>query len=68
MADDFKPGDTVMLKSGGPRMTYERKAQEGYGVCVWFEDNKNYSKPFAHAVLKKDGDAPLPGYTPRAVL
>lgn len=44
MADDFKDGDTVQLKSGGPMMTIghlgkqtrSRKAQGAW--CDWFDE------------------------------
>lgn len=58
MADDFKPGDVVMLKSEGPKMTYERRAQEGYGWCLWFEGNTKKTDTFPHAALKKVDDDP----------
>jgi len=35
----FKPGDVVILKSGGPLMTIEgEKGKLGY-PCRWFEGN-----------------------------
>jgi uncharacterized protein YodC (DUF2158 family) len=38
---DFKPGDVVRLKSGGPRMTVEQVGKTQFGDdgvwCVWFE-------------------------------
>lgn len=38
---DFKPGDVVRLKSGGPRMTVEKVGKTQFGDdgvwCVWFE-------------------------------
>jgi uncharacterized protein YodC (DUF2158 family) len=35
---EFKPGDLVMLKSGGPVMTMVRwEAAEGAYVCYWFD-------------------------------
>ncbi|WP_081666725.1 YodC family protein [Laribacter hongkongensis] len=33
--DNFKVGDVVRLKSGGPRMTIQRQDREGW-LCVWF--------------------------------
>ena len=44
--EEFKLGDTVRLKSGGPLMTIEGVGQYGFGEtentvkCVWFESNK----------------------------
>lgn len=37
MAQSFKPGDVVRLKSGGPAMTVEQIASSGRVVCKWFE-------------------------------
>lgn len=39
---EFKPGDIVQLKSGGPEMTIKHVGKQNYsddlGVwCVWFE-------------------------------
>lgn len=61
MADDFKAGDVVMLKSGGPKMTYERLAQEGYGMCMWFEGATRKQESFRHVMLKKADQNPHPG-------
>lgn len=41
---EFKPGDLVRLKSGGPRMTIEQVGEQAMteGVwCVWFEQVGN---------------------------
>jgi len=38
MAEVFGLGDTVRLRSGGPVMTINEKAQAGGLVCVWFAD------------------------------
>jgi uncharacterized protein YodC (DUF2158 family) len=37
--EQFKVGDVVQLKSGGPRMTIMRVEDGGYYFCKWF-DNK----------------------------
>ena len=40
---DFKAGDVVMLKSGGPKMTIDKIRSGDSGniaTCVWFEDNQ----------------------------
>jgi len=58
MADQLKPGDTVMLRSGGPVMTIET-IDTYNGVpkarCVWFDDKKTrFSELFALAVLVEE--------------
>jgi uncharacterized protein YodC (DUF2158 family) len=38
--EEFKPGDVVRLKSGGPPMTCEKGANEdGLVTCEWFDKN-----------------------------
>lgn len=57
MADKFKAGDIVMLKSGGPDMTVE-KVNDQYGnepstyTCSWFAGAKDNKKMFTEAALK----------------
>lgn len=52
MADQFKPGDTVILKSGGPMMTVTEV--EGTRVfCEWFDAKNNpQSRSFEQAALR----------------
>lgn len=60
--ETFERGETVRLKSGGPLMTYERVAQHGFGVCVWFEGDQHREKVFSHvSLVKDDGMPPLGG-------
>ena len=46
MSDDFKPGDVVRLKSGGPRMTVDHigpqhmASETNAAQCSWFQDEK----------------------------
>lgn len=50
--DEFKPGDLVKLKSGGPAMTVESvDRKEGGFVCLWFTDGELDSDTFVSAVL-----------------
>ena len=35
MAEQFNPGNTVRLRSGGPTMTVQEQTDRGY-LCVWF--------------------------------
>jgi uncharacterized protein YodC (DUF2158 family) len=39
MADEFKPGDVVKLKSGGPLMTVVT-ADSKEAECEWFDEKK----------------------------
>ncbi len=55
MADEFKVGDTVQLKSGGPKMTITTVG-DNYGTptiwCAWFEGTKKMTGDFPPAALK----------------
>lgn len=47
---EFKEGDTVRLKSGGPIMTVTGKQTDGSYWCIWFNqsrDGRNQVKGFA---------------------
>ena len=48
MAEGFKAGDVVQLKSGGPAMTVENY-EPPQAHCVWFVDRE-----FRRAVFKLD--------------
>jgi uncharacterized protein YodC (DUF2158 family) len=52
MATDFKPGDVVQLKSGGPAMTVSDKSA-GQTVCEWFEGSSPKRANFKTATLAK---------------
>lgn len=63
-ATEFKPGDLVRVKSGGPAMTVEKLGktamlQEDAVWCVWFEKvgNKQVAQreTFSPVVLEKAG-------------
>jgi uncharacterized protein YodC (DUF2158 family) len=55
MADQFKAGDVIRLKSGGPKMTVTSVADE-WGApmvyCVWFVGTKEQSGKFPPATLE----------------
>jgi uncharacterized protein YodC (DUF2158 family) len=53
---DFKPGDLVKLKSGGPQMTVEKIGhvnREEAVFCTWFEKTELKRSQFAPAALNK---------------
>jgi uncharacterized protein YodC (DUF2158 family) len=60
MEHEFKAGDVVQLKSGGPSMTI--KGIDQYGMssthdqakCVWFEGKKQMEGLFDLLTLRKD--------------
>lgn len=53
VAEEFQPGDVVMLKSGGPAMTVT-KTDDLLADCIWFSDAKfPISDVFRKATIKK---------------
>jgi uncharacterized protein YodC (DUF2158 family) len=40
------PGDVVGLRSGGPKMTVERIAGNGFVYCVWFNKDERADASF----------------------
>jgi uncharacterized protein YodC (DUF2158 family) len=53
MNETFKIGDTVELKSGGPKMTVAGPAFYGNAlVCQWFDGTKLSSGEFPPSSLK----------------
>lgn len=58
MADSFKAGDLVQLKSGGPKMTVERVDRDGGVYAVWFAGAKREHAHFSSAALKPATDEP----------
>jgi uncharacterized protein YodC (DUF2158 family) len=59
MDENFKSGNVVQLKTGGPAMnlvtigTYQTLGGARGAQCVWFEKEKKQSSVFALANLKK---------------
>ena len=57
MADEFKPGDTVKIKSGGPIMTVDWAGPDSLTndptvVCVWIVDGKKTTDKFPPHTLE----------------
>ena len=58
MEHEFKVGDVVQLKSGGPKMTIDTIGKFGMGStrdkakCVWFEGTKRMEALFELPTLK----------------
>ena len=55
---DFKVGDIVRLRSGGPRMTVEAILPDMPGgpvvACSWFdENNQHHDRSFSPAALER---------------
>jgi uncharacterized protein YodC (DUF2158 family) len=62
---DFKPGDTVKLKSGGKLMTIE-SIEDGFAKCVWFKEDENKQAMFGLETLepaKRGGVASARGFS-----
>ena len=55
MADhEFKPGETVQMKSGGPDMTYIGDAGlPGMVACEWFDGGQKKTDDFNYTSLRK---------------
>jgi uncharacterized protein YodC (DUF2158 family) len=50
MSTNFKAGDAVMLKSGGPKMTIE-VIENGRADCVWFSKDELLTRTFGTHLL-----------------
>lgn len=50
----MQPGDVVRLKSGGHKMTVERKIDQGQWYCVWWvaKEEKYEGRGFYEATLE----------------
>ena len=56
MAEEFKAGDVVELKSGGSKMTIESIGMHGQVVkmwCNWFDGPKKSAGFFRRILLKR---------------
>ena len=64
MQHNFKEGDKVRLKSGGPIMTIKGIGQYGAGakddnaLCVWFDGKKKFEDVFEFVTLELADDDP----------
>ena len=65
MSEALKPGDTVQLKSGGPVMTVQSEAAEGYLVCAWFNSSGEHKKEVFAERLAPYSTSPLYATNPR---
>jgi uncharacterized protein YodC (DUF2158 family) len=58
MAENFKPGDVVQLKSGGPKMTVEQVGQDAVLMnpavwCSWFVGTRLQKEVFSPDALDR---------------
>lgn len=63
MADVFKKGDTVRLKSGGPILTVSNTGEhlDEFTIwCIWFEKTKRFEETFPPETLQKVSTARHP--------
>jgi uncharacterized protein YodC (DUF2158 family) len=57
---EFKPGDTVRLKSGSLRMTVKVKQPNGDYFCEWLDEKGNLQgQAFAASSLVADDGGPV---------
>ena len=52
----FKTGDVVQLKSGGPRMSVDRIDAEKMVHCSWFDQTDRKTGVFHPETLKASGE------------
>jgi len=55
---EFKIGDKVTLKSGGPVMTVESDEGSGRLLCTWFDGKKKLQDGFDSRALKLSSGRP----------
>ena len=59
---EFKDGDVVQLKSGGPLMTIKWMERESDGIaiyCEWFDGKKLMGGKFRSASVEKSAASPV---------
>lgn len=69
MKDPFPTGKVVRLKSGGPKMTVNHCAEQGYGAnsnkmevwCDWFAGSKKELGKFLPEQLEEVSETPKSG-------
>lgn len=49
----MNPGDIVVLKSGGPKMTIVSNCRNGEFVCYWFSGDSLQQNSIPECALKK---------------
>ena len=54
----FRTGQVVQLKSGGPRMTITGYSQLGNAICRWFQNGTSHEETFPDDALNlvRDGE------------
>ena len=50
---EWKPGDVVQLKSGGPIMTVDGIGGSGKCICTWFVKGEHKYNTFAPEALRQ---------------
>jgi uncharacterized protein YodC (DUF2158 family) len=61
VTEEIKPGDVVVLKSGGPKMTV-KFVEDGEAACSWFTNDKVSERRFSIEMLalaNSSGTIPL---------
>jgi uncharacterized protein YodC (DUF2158 family) len=60
---DFKLGDVVQLKSGGPAMTVSERVAADTVRCIWFDGATARNEVFPVAALQRfEGPKPAAGF------
>jgi uncharacterized protein YodC (DUF2158 family) len=65
LMSNWKIGQAVILKSGGPTMTVARQSPHGdeLWVCTWWSGGKPHQRTFHAAMLRPASVAFLPAFT-----